>query len=647
MNKACALAALLMLAAAPAWAQNSQEILTLDEPALIAILKDVSAPTFNKAKACQRLAVVGTAASVPALADLLADETLNLYARFGLEGIADPAADAALREAANRLTGRQLVGVLNSIGQRRDKQATELLRSKLKDADTNVAAAAAAALGALGTSEAAAALREAIAASPTAPVAVACLACAERLAAAGERGPALQLYRAVRRSAAPPNLRSDAARGILRLAPPERARELLVRLLHSERELEFNTALAALRELEGDEFTATVVAELEKLPPPRQALALRALGDRPAGVPLPVVLNAAKSEYPAIREAAIRVLARLGDASAVAVLLDTALGDGPTAQLARERLKTISGEAVDSAILERLAAAEPSAKIVLFDLAGSRGIAAAAPLARESLGASEPEVRRAALAALGQLVSLDELDVLLDLALADPGQGEVEAARDALRTAALRVDDRDACATRLAARLDSVPAEKKAYLLDLIGQVGGPAALAVVVASASSPDAAIKDAATRVLGEWATPDVAPELLKIAKSDAEARYRIRALRGYLRVARQLQVPADKRLEMFQTAMDIAERDEERQLALDVLTRIPSADTLALATTYLAQPALKQAAAQAALRIAPKIPKSDAAAVAKAMQQILAADVGQELAAQARQLLQQAQSGGGAK
>lgn len=644
MHKACVAIGLLLLLVVPAHAQNSQEILSLDEPALIAILQDANAPTFSKAKACQRLAVVGTAASVPALAPLLADETLNLYARFALEGIADPTADAALRDAAQELSGRQLVGVLNSIGQRRDKQATELLRSRLKDADADVAAAAAAALGALGTSEAAAALREALVATPTAPVAMACLACAERLAAAGQRAPAIQLYRAVRRSSAPDHLRADAARGVLRLAPPERARQLLVRLLQSEKELEFKTALAALRELQADEFTAAVVAELEKLPPPRRALALLALADRPSGVPLAVVLSASQSEYPVIREAAIRVLARIGDASAVSVLLHTALGDGAVAALARERLKAIPGEGVDHAILERLATAEAPAKIVLFELAGARGLTAAAPLAREALAASEPELRRAALAALGQLVTLDELDLLLELALADPAQGDVQAAREALRTAVLRVEDRDACTARLAFLLQGAPAEVQTYLLDLIGQVGGPAALAVVAASANSPEAPIKDAATRVLGEWATPDVAPELLKIAQNDGEPRYRVRALRGYLRVARQLQLAPEKRLEMFHTAMQIAERDEERQLALDVLTRIPSAETLVLATTYLKQPALKQAAAQAALRIAPKLPKSDAATVAQAMREILAAEVPDELAAQARQYLQQAEGAG---
>lgn len=641
MNKAFVVVVALLVAAVPALAQNSQEILSLDEPALIQILQDANAPTFHKAKACQRLAVVGTAASVEPLAALLSDETLNLYARFGLEGIPDPAADAALREAAGKLSGRQLVGVLNSLGQRRDRQATALLRAKLKDQDAEVASAAAAALGAIGTADAAEALREALAASPTAAVAMACLACAEKLAEAGERGPAIQLYRAVRQSQAPEHLRADAARGVLRLAPPERARPVLVRLLQSERELEFNTALASLRELRGEEITAAAVGELDRLPPPRRALVLLALGDRPEGLPLPVVLGAAQSEYPAVREAAVRVLARIGDASAVSVLLDTALGEGPVALLARERLKSISGEAVDAAVLERLQSAEGPGMVVLLELAGARGLAAATPVARQALSAAQPEIRRAALAALGQLVGLDELELLLELALADPSAPDTQAAREALRTAALRVEDRDACTACLAAKLQAAAAETQAYLLDLIGQVGGSAALSVVAQAAGSPDAAVKDAATRVLGEWATPDVAPELLNIAKNDTEGRYRVRALRGYLRVARQLQLPPDKRLEMFHTAMQVAERDEERQLALDVLTRIPSPKTLALAVSYLKQPALKQAAAQAALRIAPKLPKSDAAAIAQAMREILAADVGDELAAQARQYLQQAE------
>jgi len=64
----------------------------------------------------------------PALVALLPDEKLNLYARFALEAIPDPAVDDALREAAARLQGRQLVGVINSLGKRKDAKALDLLK---------------------------------------------------------------------------------------------------------------------------------------------------------------------------------------------------------------------------------------------------------------------------------------------------------------------------------------------------------------------------------------------------------------------------------------------------------------------------------------------------------------------------------------
>ncbi len=88
---------------------NSKEILARTPAQLVETLKNPAASVFEKAKACQRLAVVGTKDAIPALAALLPDEKLNLYARFGLEGIPDPAVDEALRNAAVKLHGRQQV----------------------------------------------------------------------------------------------------------------------------------------------------------------------------------------------------------------------------------------------------------------------------------------------------------------------------------------------------------------------------------------------------------------------------------------------------------------------------------------------------------------------------------------------------------
>ena len=124
-----------------------------EEEELIGVLRS-EAKLFDKAKACQRLAAIGTKRAVPALAALLGDERLGGYARFGLEPIADPAVDAALRQALGTLEGRLRVGVINSIGVRRDPKAVPALAT-LALSGKQGAAEALAALGRIATDEAA------------------------------------------------------------------------------------------------------------------------------------------------------------------------------------------------------------------------------------------------------------------------------------------------------------------------------------------------------------------------------------------------------------------------------------------------------------------------------------------------------------
>src|SRR4029077_12599259 len=99
---------------------------------------------------------------------LLADESLASWARIALEAIPGPAADTALRDALAQFHGKLLVGVINSIGVRRDANATGRLIAKLKDSDPDVVSAAAVALGRIGGSKAAKALKGSLATSPAA-----------------------------------------------------------------------------------------------------------------------------------------------------------------------------------------------------------------------------------------------------------------------------------------------------------------------------------------------------------------------------------------------------------------------------------------------------------------------------------------------
>jgi len=128
---------------------SAAQIMALAPAKLILILQDANASVYAKAKACQRLAVVGGRSAVPALAALLTDPQLSLYGRFGLEPNPDPSADDALRAALGKVQGNLLVGVINSIGLRRDKQAIAGLEKLRHDSSTEVARAADAALARL------------------------------------------------------------------------------------------------------------------------------------------------------------------------------------------------------------------------------------------------------------------------------------------------------------------------------------------------------------------------------------------------------------------------------------------------------------------------------------------------------------------
>jgi HEAT repeat protein len=170
---------------------------------------------------CRKLMVIGTAASVPALAGLLADKENSHMARYALERISAPEAAAALRDALPTLSGALKVGAIGSLGARRDAGSVQALAAALRDADKAVACAAATALGDIGGQEAAVALADS---APTASdevklsVADARLACAERSLADGRKADAAAIYKSLVGPGEPKHVRLAATHGMLLVA---------------------------------------------------------------------------------------------------------------------------------------------------------------------------------------------------------------------------------------------------------------------------------------------------------------------------------------------------------------------------------------------------------------------------------------------
>ena len=81
--------------------------------------------------------------------------------------------------------------------------------------------------------------------------------------------------------------------------------------------------------------------------------------------------------------------------------------------------------------------------------------------------------------------------------------------------------------------------------------------------------------------------------------------IRALRGYLRIARQFQLSNEERVEMCRKALEVAARDAERELVLQVLERYPSTETLQLAREVAKTPSLADDANKTSMAIVQRL------------------------------------------
>jgi HEAT repeat protein len=187
------------------------------EKRLVAALDD--APRAGKDFVCRKLSLIGTAECVPAVAAFLTDEDMSHMSRYALERISDEAAVAAMREAMSKTSGKTKVGVINSLGVRRDAKSVAALKALLGDADKQVAAAAAAALGAIGNSEAAGILRQLVTTPPEGlelAAADAYLTCGEQLLAAGDTNGALTVYKSLMTDTdQPDHVKIAAKRGLL------------------------------------------------------------------------------------------------------------------------------------------------------------------------------------------------------------------------------------------------------------------------------------------------------------------------------------------------------------------------------------------------------------------------------------------------
>lgn len=612
------------------------------EAKLLSIIQTPTAPFAAKQFACKMIDRVGTAASIPILAPLLLDEQFSHMARFALERIPDKSVDDALLAALSQTQGNLKIGMINSLGERRAENAVSAISPLLNDTDMVLVEAAASALGKIGGEDALDALTEARKSSNAAvheAASRACLNIADTLLAKGKEGAAKDLFDALYVPDEIPMVLVAAFRGRVVARGADGAPLVAEALQGGPPELQ-SVAIQLARQVPGKEATRLFAEILPKLVAPKKVLLLGALADRRDPEAQDAILICLDDPNDAVRIAACKALAAVGDAKAVPPLLKrTGSDQAQEAEAARTSLALLPDKNVNPALLEQLNTAEAAQKAEIIRALAARQSKESVPVLLASMIDADASLRAESCKALGVVADAAELPILVEVLLTPPTAEDRPAIADTIAAVAQRVPEGpERTQPLLDALSKAADAPVKAVVLGVLGKIADPASLEALRAAVKDPAPEVQDAAVRALAAWPASAALDDLLAIARTGNTDIHKVLTLRGYIRLLGiASDRPADAILQGYTDALALSVQADEKRAVLAGLSTLKSPGALTLALTLLPDKELQNEAAMAVIKIAGTLAGPDAAAARTALQQVLDQCKDESIRTQAQTLL----------
>jgi HEAT repeat protein len=570
------------------------------EQKFIAFLKSDATPG-GKDFVCKQLSIIGTEASVPALVEVLADPKTAELGRYALERIPGSAVDRALRDSLAKTKDRTRLGVINTLGVRRDPGSVSALRPLALGTEAPAASAALYALAKIADPAAVAILSEAqskTTGAVHADAAEAYLQAAHRLSERGSAASAVPIYKALYAVRDPGTVQAAALRGLAQTGGAQATPVLLEALHGSDARLQ---AIAVTGLMPGS--SGQLISEMPKLSEAVQIRILGLLAERGHASALPAFTTALKGSSKPVRLAALQGIGTVANASVVPSLAAIAAGDDPAEQVAaRAALGRIPGTPVDRAIVDGIAGADPKVRLELIRASGDRGAAAAAPVLVKMARDTSPEVRRESLRALKDTASAGDIAPMVALVVTPVQPGDRTEAAKSL-AAVLRRSEPSRIKDVLSAYTPSADPEARTALLQVMGRSGNPEALPVLRTALNDADANARHAAILAMTEWPDITPVPDLMTAARSAANPAQQVLALRGAIQL---IGLPAPARpprdsVKMLVEAIGLAKQAEEKRAVLALLPRFPVRESLDLARASVNDPEVAAEAKAAVARL----------------------------------------------
>jgi len=577
------------------------------EDKLIAVVRSKTSTQDGKSVACRFLQQIGTERCITAVSALLDDEILCHYARLVLERLESEPADKAMRDALPNVPDSAKIGILGSLGARRDRKAIDRVGKLTTSRNPAVAAAAIETLGKIGGPEAAQRLSSMKPSKKLQPTQMkAMVACARFLPPAD----AVALCEKVLAGTDSPS--RIAAMRQLTIAGSTKALPVIAEAIKGNDAKIRKGAIAVVADTKDRKLTAAMIELLEQLPHERKAELIVALGTRGDTAALKPVSQYVSSEDIAIRHAAVKAVSKLGDAGVVKSLLDAA--DSPEmSTTVTQAIVGMKGDRIDAVLVDSLT--DGNLKKPAIKACVARGCTEAVPALFKLAQDQDPGVRQDAWAGLGALAAADHIDSIMAIVLNIKDTADLARAEAAIKGIFSRADDRSKCFEAVAARYPQAAEATKAVILELGAVIGDSNALKLQRSALKSPNKQLSAAALRALAKWPNESAAADLLELAQNASEAVDRIVALRGYIRIAglNTARLSDTERVRMLRTAMNLAARPEEKKQIIGALQNVKGLESLKMLEQYLDNSALKAEAQMSAANLLWDMRKSHPAEV----------------------------------
>lgn len=364
------------------------------------------------------------------------------------------------------------------------------------------------------------------------------------------------------------------------------------------------------------------------LPPTAKAELVNLLAAKKIEAAAPMALQLLDSKDPAIRAAVMNAAVQLAGAKALPVLSEQLKGaNEQEAMTIQKALLLADANAATEIAAGALANSGTAGKVASINVLGERAAASQVPMVLPYLSSSDKQLKEAAAQALSKMVIPDQLESLFPLLANGPTEADLKNRQDIVISALKAIKNPTLQTNQLLNVYRSLPANKQSNYYRVMASLGGSAFEQEVLGGfkTSSADSRIKMA--EALGGWKEGEALSSVFRLANAEQSPELTKSLIAAFIQQLRtSKQAPENKYL-MIRDLLPKADKRQQATL-ISQLGSISTYPSLLYTASFMDDPSLKNAAANAVMNACLNNDQLKGAQVHQILEKAIAAVSGNE-------------------